>query len=440
MKKSIITSIVLLFSITIFGQGLQMANMIGLGQINLTNPAAVANKRFYIGIAPFASVGTSISGSNIFKVDNGYLPGFIELDGLKEENFVGVDSKVPFLIGFKVNKWAFNLHTANIISAQVGFNKDFLGFISQGNAPYIGQTLNLDPQFDISAYQEFGFGVSRQVLKIFNVGARAKYLVGVTNINTIQGNLSLTTDEQFYQLKADANYQIQMAGLPKVISTGGFADLAIDSFFTAQFGNGLNNASQNSGFAFDLGGTMDIGEFLHVGLSILDIGTINWKQNAYQYNVSGNFEFTGIDAAGFLTGDDIANISDTLDNILSLSSNATNYSAGVNTKLYATARIKFGKSFYINSVLRNEFTPHGVRTGFGVGCQKEFGKILSVGAMYSIRNGSFTNVGANMSLKLGPIQVFAMSDNLLPIINQWQAANSNARVGVNITFNDKDEE
>ena len=87
--------------------------------------------------------------------------------------------------------------------------------------------------------------------------------------------------------------------------------------------------------------------------------------------------------------------------------------------------------------MRNEFTSNGVRTGFGVGAQKYFGKNFGIGAMYSIQNGSFANIGTNLSLKLGPAQIFVISDNLLPLINQWQAANTNVRIGANVTLNDK---
>lgn len=341
-------------------------------------------------------------------------------------------------MGFKVNKWGFNMHAQSVFNSQIGFNKDFIGFATQGNAPYIGQTLNLDPKFDISLYQEFGIGVSREILKIFNVGIRGKYLVGLANVNTVRGNLSLETAPEFYQLRASTDYQIQLAGVPTLNNLGDYT--VIDSFFNDIADDPLRNyskATQNRGFAFDIGATMNIGKMLHVGVSLLDIGKINWDENASEYNISGEFQYDGIDVAGFLTGNDVASLIDTFDRIVTLTSESTTYSTGINPKLYMTARMKFGKAFYLNAVLRNEFTSQGVRTGFGVGCQKGFGKILSVGAMYSIQNGSFTNLGANMSLKLGPAQIFVLSDNLLPLINQWQAANTNVRFGLNVTLNDK---
>lgn len=436
--KYTIASCLILFTFTTFGQGLQLGIMSDVGQINLTNPAKMPNKRFYIGAAPYVGAGTSISGAQIFETTGGFVPGFIDLENLDDENFVALNTSVPFGFGFKVNKWAFNAHYASVYNTQIGFNKDFLGFFTQGNAPYTGQTLNLDPQFNISLYQELGFGVSRQFLKIFNVGVRGKYLVGVLNANTVQGDLSLTTSDEFYQLDAAADYQIQLGGFPQITSLENFE--SVDSAFQAQFTDPFSALTQNRGFAFDIGATMDIGEFLHVGVSILDIGNITWEQNSYQYDLSGEFTFEGIDATGFLTGDDIENITDTLDidNIINLSSNPVTYKGGVNTKTYITARLKLGKRFFVNGVLRNEFTPNGVRTGFGVGAQKYFGNILGVGAMYSIQNGSFANLGANLSLKLGPAQIFVISDNLLPAVNQWQAANTNIRIGANVTLNDKD--
>lgn len=441
MNKYIITSIILLFSITIFGQSLQLANMTEVGQINLTNPATLGTKRFYLGVSPFPRVGTSLGGSQVYQVNGSYLPGFIDLEGIGDDNFLGVGLTVPFSLGFKVKKWGFNMHTKSVFNSQIGFNKDFLGFVTQGNGAYVGETLNLDPQFDISMYQEFGIGVSRQILKIFNVGVRGKYLIGLANVNTVKGNLSLATAPEFYQLKAEADYTIQLAGIPTLNNLGDYT--VIDSFFNDIATDPLQNyskATQNRGFAFDMGATMDIGKMLHVGVSILDIGKINWTENASEYNISGKFQFEGVDATGFLTGDDVTNILDTLDKIVTLTSQSTTYSTGINPKIYVTARMKFGKEFYLNAVLRNEFTSQGVRTGLGVGCQKNVGKILSVGALYSIRNGSFMNLGANMSLKLGPAQVFVLSDNFLPLINQWQATNTNVRFGVNLTFNDKKKE
>lgn len=439
MKQYIITSIILLFTITTFGQGLQLATMTEVGQINRTNPAKFADKRLYIGFSPFIGIGTNTAGTDVFQIDGGFLPGSIDLNNLEDENFLSSRIRANFDIGFKIKKWAFNVGTGTVFNNQTNFNKDFIGFITEGNAPYVGETLNLDPDFSFSLHQEFGVGVSREILGFLNVGVRAKYLVGLVDFRTSEGQLSLTTGEEYYQLSLEGDYQFQIAGLPQVQTAEEFSELQIDSFFNEKLVNPFGNLTGNTGFAFDIGATAEFGDRLQVGLSILDLGSIKWEQDAAQYNVEGSFEFDGIDAAGFITGNGSESILDSLelDNIIDFSGKPQTYSTALNPKLYATARFKFGKKLYLNAVLRNEFTENGVRTGFGIGIQKNFGRTLSVGTMYSIRNGSFANLGANLSLKLGPAQFFVVSDNLLPIFQQWQAANTNVRLGFNVTLNDK---
>lgn len=442
MKKIILSSIILLFTITTFGQGLQLATMTEVGQINNTNPAKFADKRLYIGFSPFAGIGTNTAGTDVFQVNSGFLPGSIDLQNLEDKNFIASRVKANFDLGFKVKKWSFNIGTATAFNNQTNFNKDFIGFITQGNAPYVGETLNLDPEFHFSLHQEFGFGISREILGFLNIGVRAKYLVGLADIRTTKGELSLTTGEEYYELLLEGNYQLQVAGLPQVQTIEEFSELPIDSFFSEKLTDPFGNLTGNTGFAFDIGATAEFGDRLQVGLSILDLGSIDWEQDAAQYDVEGSFEFNGIDAAGFITGNGSGNVLDSLDldNIVDFSGQSQTYSTKLNPKLYATARLKFGKNLYLNAVLRNEFTENGMRTGFGVGLQKNFGRILSLGAMYSIRNGSFANLGANLSLKLGPGQLFLVSDNLLPIIHQWQTTNTNVRLGLNITLNDKKKE
>lgn len=434
--KYTIASCLTLFALSTFGQGLQLATMSDIGQVNLTNPANMPNKRFYLNLSsPFVSMGTNISGAKVYQISNGLIPGFIDLDALTEENSFDINGSNPIGFGFKKDKWAFNAHYSPTLNSQLSFNQDFFGFLTQGNAAYTGQTLNLDPNLDLTLYQEFGFGVSREILGIFNVGVRGKFLSGITNIGTLQSSLALTTSDDIYQLDAAANYQLRVSGLPQINTLDDLSN--IDSTVINSIG-----LSGNSGFAFDIGATMNVGEILHLGVSILDIGSINWTNNSYQYGLSSEFSFEGVDAMDFLSGNNSSSILDTLnlDNLVDVSSTSTSYTTSLNTKTYITARLKLGETLYVNGVLRNEFTPSGIRTGFGVGAQKQFGKILNVGAMYSIQNNSFANIGANLVLKLGPAQVFVITDNLLPLTNPWQLSNTNVRLGANITLNDKKED
>lgn len=446
MKQYIFLVLGLFITVSSSAQGLGLTMMNNVGQINLTNPANNSNKRFYLGVTPYAGLGTSFAGANAYAINTGLLSGIgfgVDINELSDQNFIMADVQVvPLAIGFKRGKWSLNTHLAFNTNFHLNFPKEFLGLLLEGNAPYIGQTINLDPDINISSYTEIGVGINREFLNFLTVGARVKFLSGIMDLRTTSSDLTLETKDEFYQLAANANYEFQVGGLPSFNDFESIANENLDSIINVKINNPLSSMTANKGYAFDFGASARLGNFLQVGLSVLDLGSIRWKSDAYKYTAKGDFTFEGLDVAGFLTGqnvDDIGSIGDTLTKVIDLTSVAESYSAPLNTKIYITGRLKFGKELYLNGVLRNEFTPAGVQTGFGVGLQKHLG-LLSLGMMYSIQNGSFANIGANAALKLGFVQIYVVGDNFLPVVNQWQAANANIRAGVNLTFNDKKKE
>jgi len=59
---------------------------------------------------------------------------------------------------------------------------------------------------------------------------------------------------------------------------------------------------------------------------------------------------------------------------------------------------------------------------------------VSLGANYSFINGSADNLGLNGIVTLGPVQVFAMTNNVLYLVNGGKSDNFSTRVGVNLLF------
>jgi hypothetical protein len=410
-----------------FGQGLQLATMRNIGQTNLVNPASQTDQKFFIGGAFQNGIGTNFAGAKFYRNDLGLSPIYVNPDDLKENQFFSLNTSVPLMVGFKVKDWKVMLHTQTQFATQAYFNKDVIALLMNGNAPYVGQTMTLDPGFSTSLYQEVGVGVSRSFLKIFTFGARVKLLGGFFNLETQDGELSIYTDDENYALTGRANYLFRSAGL---------SDLSSIDEGTFVGGNLFDNSTftQNTGVAFDLGATMNINDRLEVGLSVLDLGAIRWKEGAYTYNVKGEFTFSGIDAAGFLTGSDIGNPLDSLEGQISFNSSDASYSSALTPKIYATGRFGVTESFDVTGVVRAAILDEGAETAIGIGVQKQFGKVLGLGAMYSIQNGSFANIGINMSLKLGPIQGFFIVDNLLSNPTSGNIGNTGFWMGGNIAF------
>ena len=56
---------------------------------------------------------------------------------------------------------------------------------------------------------------------------------------------------------------------------------------------------------------------------------------------------------------------------------------------------------------------------------------------YSITRGSYVNLGAGLTAKLGPFQLYLETDNLLAC-NYTNTQSANARFGINLLFGHKD--
>ena len=56
---------------------------------------------------------------------------------------------------------------------------------------------------------------------------------------------------------------------------------------------------------------------------------------------------------------------------------------------------------------------------------------------YSIINNTFNNIGAGLSARLGPVQLYLVSDNVFHMVFPANLQTTNLRVGINLAFYDK---
>jgi hypothetical protein len=72
--------------------------------------------------------------------------------------------------------------------------------------------------------------------------------------------------------------------------------------------------------------------------------------------------------------------------------------------------------------------------------QKQIFKGFTLGGVYVIRNKRFDNVGVNTSLKIGPLQIVAATDNLLTLLQSSNSNTVNGRIGINLLFGQMEKE
>jgi hypothetical protein len=368
-------------------------------------------------------VTTNAAGDKVLDVD-AVLPALNDVNQLRE-NF----SIETLGIGFGAGPVRIHIHHAIKFGAFVEYPKALPQLLWQGNAQFVGQTIDLSNDFQINGYNEFGFGASFNI-KGVSLGGRVKLLTGLGDASTENNNISLHTSDDVYQLTLDADYKINSSSY---IEYNGFEDTRADfNFGSADLDNIF---SKNTGLAFDFGVNVEIGK-LNIGASILDLGRINWTEDPGNYTSKGTFVYEGLDFTGAITGDSInfSDALDTLDQIFMIEETQEKYSTTLPPKIYVHANFQLTENWLLAASFYNEVYREQSRTGISVGAQTSLLKWLRLGANYSIYGDTYANIGLNAVLKFGPVQIMALTDNVIALLAPDSANFGNARAGLNLVF------
>ncbi|MEO0582816.1 MAG: DUF5723 family protein [Bacteroidota bacterium] len=353
------------------------------------------------------------------------------LQVMNDRNLISLNTTVEELsFSFRILKLQLMVGARARGRLSLGYPRDLLQLVWEGNGASIGDTMDLAPTFEGQAFQEIAIGAALPITKKWRVGLRAKYLAGLVDIQTAQAQLDFSTSNQYYQLALDADYEVQVGALD-------FGNITtLDSL------SGLNPSvdpdafARNNGLGIDLGVTYLPSERWKIQASLLDLGYIRWRVAARSYRVRGTLNFDGIDPSAFLSPDtvgfDPATYLDSLVQDVTISDTVLDYRTSLSPQFYLSTTYRFPFKLRLSVMGHGERVLDKWRTAWGVGVSKDLGGVLSVGGIYSIRNGIYNSLGANIILKLGPTVIYAASDNVLSFLLPESAQFSSLRVGVNL--------
>ena len=427
-------------------QELMLSSLPDVWHSNSVNPAFYPKgKRFFIGL-PAYSVDLTHSGDisygDIFsrEADRTVINLGNVIDKLEPENDVWYDQRIETVsLGFRSrsDKWGLQLGHAILTSGWTQYPKALAEVLWYGNAPYVGQTLEIGPKADIFDWHEWSAGVSRNFGKV-NLGARFKYLTGAgalrTDANRTQ--MSIYTDPDIYQLTIKTNYLFYSSSIVEAIDTSG---LGYD-FNTNSFGG--NPSLENSGIAFDLGVDAQLSENLSVSASVLNLaGNINWKKETASFISNNEYQYEGAEIPGIdiINGSDSLDFDakiDTLNDIFQFVKNTEGVTLKTDLPLrfYAGATYKVSPKWALG--FNAMYEEHNSRTNAALGVSARWQVLnwISLGGMYSINSRSTYNLGFHLIVQPGPFQVYIMSDNLLNGFSVNSSPTVNFRLGASMLF------
>lgn len=401
--------------------------MLPENKFTLALPSAMVHTQ-YQGFTYADWVGTNDQGQTVLTVENG-LAQLAANNQLRNRADIGTVGA-----GVWLGNWFLSLGHSIRSQSLLAFPRELAQLAWQGNAAFIGQTIEVAPNFVGQGYQELALGLAFSPSPAFSVGGRFKLLNGFGDVSSARNLLQLTTSDDIYQLELLADYAFNATG---TLDYNGFERFVAD----INFGRFTNSASWtgNYGFGLDFGFSSQLGP-LYLGASLLDVGSIRWEDEVSNLNIQGRFAFQGLDIFPRVLEDSINfnEIVDTLEAILEIKETRSPYITALPLHAFFTAQLDLGDYWRLGGVLYFDRYRKFNAAALGLSLQAQIGSVLSLGGMYIIRNGSFSNLGCNAVLQLGPVQVVASTDNLPGLIDLDNSRLANVRLGFNLTFGEVD--
>jgi hypothetical protein len=423
-------------------QELMLQSAPELWHSNATNPAFFPQeKRLVIGLPAYAldaAHSGNLSLNDIYAKRNGirYIDFSEAIDKLDPENTVHFDQRIETVsIGLRLSKkWALQAGHANRFTGAVTYPKDLPALLWNGNAPYIGKTLNIGPKIALFNWNEWSVGAMRSFGNL-TIGAKLKILTGVSALESDENHhkAEIYTNPDIYQLTLNTDYAFNSSSIISAFDTAGYG-------FRVSLGSINGKAfTANTGIAYDFGFNWQLTKRIRVSASVLDWkGKINWTEKANYYKSNGTYEYEGAVFPGtdIINGGDSLDFDskiDTLNDIFKFVKTPKEFSTSLPTRYYASfsfmlnARWTFGASFYKQS---------GAQTHSAIGFSARWSPIkwATIGAMYSVDDRSVANIGMQFILKPGPFQLYLMSDNLANVFTPRNTPALNIRAGASLVF------
>jgi hypothetical protein len=429
---------------------LTLYGMKSLPQRTYANPAFRPDSRIFIGVPALSSHYFDIGNSslrlrNISNAIERVGPDSTILhvnklsDVFRENNSFNLQYDLDLLhFGFKLGNNYLSFNSTLVNTFKISIPGDFFQFFLEGNGGQnLGRKFDFGISMDVLQYGEFGLGYSRNLLNDrLVVGARAKYLKGINNFTTAKSDISFTTDPDDYSYLITADMEINAASSLGEVSRNG-------PEIPTSFSVSDILKSGNSGWGLDLGATYDLTKRIELSAAVKNLGQITWNTNTYNLrsrNPGATFRFEGIDFADVLDsnggqeGEAMEALVDSLIDKFALDSFTNSYKTGLFPEFYLGGTFSVTKNHRAGILFYGSWFQKSLHPAFTLSWYSQFSRVLGISATYTIMDNSFNNAGLGISLNGGPIQFYAVADNIIGLIAADEVKNLGVRAGINVTL------
>lgn len=431
MKRHIIYILILMALAwrTTAQPSLSLYYMESVPQSSLMNPARQPRCNMFVTIASMSlHTETNIKESDLFQKVGG------EWNFLTDKDFSFSKINRKFRNGARLN------NQLSIELANVGW-RDRRGYWSVGISERIETSAALPSAFftmldkglpdgtrldfsnlriNANAYHEFALGYSLKLTEELTIGARAKYLSGITAVKTDIPKFSVTTGRDQWTIDMNASAS---ASLPIDVRTDEDGAFSLDSVEIRDLSlHDIINIAlpgiRNPGAAVDLGVEYTFDKNFKVSASVTDLGVIFWSKETNTIKGKGLFEYSGVEdnLDAFLDGTDIpglvTDMADSLKNSLTTSVSHKMFTTFVHPNVYIGGEYTPLHFLSLGIVSRTTFWKSSVSQNFSLSVNVKPYKFFSFTTGLNVDIKGCCTGDFGFSLNLGPLQYYLMTNGL----------------------------
>lgn len=303
MKKLYITvALILLTAASLLAQNFRTGYFLDGYMYKYRLNPAFQGERGFVALPVLGSTSVGVESNLalstfLYPTSEGKLGTFLH-PSVSNDDFLGkINKNNPFKVNADLNLLALGFRTRNMyhtldlsvrVNANTALPADIFRFMkiggSDGNRIYDFSNTSVNA----NAYAQLAYGFSYKIRDFISVGMRAKFLLGVQNIQSDIDKLELSLQQDKWM--ASAKGEILASSL-------------IGKYIAGEEVNLMNDLkgmvkSPGLGAAFDLGVSVDFLKHFTVSASILDLGFISWNDmTAYRFSETP-WEYTGFENIG----------------------------------------------------------------------------------------------------------------------------------------------
>lgn len=418
-----ILSVVLLFVVSneLTAQQLRTSYFMDKSIVRTNMNPALRPARGYINIPAISGIGMSFNSNaltvdNIFAKKDGKVVTFLDpsvsadkfLSSLKERNNLNFDFFTNVLgFGFYSGKGFITFDVTIRGEGAVSLPKELFEFAKLGSGVEGRKYDMKDLRLKATAYADIALGYSRKINEKLTVGAKLKYIAGITDIDMQMDEMSVNFNANEWNVRTKGTVNGTMKGLKPELETEDGKEY-FDNFDFDGFGLG------GSGFGIDLGATYKLLPNLTLSAAVVDLGFISWSgANTVTGTAAANYKFSGFDIT---SGDDAAD--DLLEDFGKLTRFEQVESKSRTTSLRTTINVG-GEYAFLNNTLSV-----GLLSSTQIRSTDTFSELTASGnwrplswlaatVSYSFVHSKFKTVGCALNLSPSWINMYIGTDYIL---------------------------